>query len=101
VLLASRLVADGIKIRIFDPEIVPRKLIGANKDYLYSVLPTIGELIVENLEGAVEGTDAIIIANSNATFRDASNVAGNIPVIDLVGLLNASDTEPANLIRLV
>jgi GDP-mannose 6-dehydrogenase len=65
VTVIEQLLGKGCSIRIFDKNVELARLLGANKQYLYQVIPHIAELMVENLDDALEDAE-IIVATANA-----------------------------------
>jgi GDP-mannose 6-dehydrogenase len=61
--MAQRLVAAGYKLDIYDPMVVPEKLIGQNLFYAYSMLPGIAGLMVSKDEAEIRDYDRIIATN--------------------------------------
>ena len=65
VTVIEQLIGKGCSIRIFDKNVELARLIGANKQYLYKVIPHIAELMVESLDDVLEGAE-IVVATANA-----------------------------------
>jgi GDP-mannose 6-dehydrogenase len=65
VTVVEQLLGKGCSIRIFDKNVELARLLGANKQYLYQVIPHIAELMVDSLEEVLEGAE-IVVATANA-----------------------------------
>jgi GDP-mannose 6-dehydrogenase len=65
VTVVEQLLGKGCSIRIFDKNVELARLLGANKQYLYQVIPHIAELMVDSLDEALEGAE-IVVATANA-----------------------------------
>lgn len=65
--LARKLLAAGYDVRIFDPAVDARKLVGANLGYAFSQLPQLKRLLVTKAE-AESGSFARVMA-TNATVK--------------------------------
>jgi len=65
--LARKLLAAGVKLRIFDPALVPAKLRGQNLGYTYANLPTIDQLLMSKEEAEAASWDVVVA--SNATIK--------------------------------
>ncbi|MDH3026957.1 nucleotide sugar dehydrogenase [Gordonia alkanivorans] len=48
--LAARLLSSGYQVKVFDPELSPRKLMGQNLAYTYSHLPALDKILVSREE---------------------------------------------------
>jgi GDP-mannose 6-dehydrogenase len=66
----ERLIGKGRKIRIFDKNVDLARLLGANRHYLYGVLPHVAELMVDSLDVALDGAE-VVIATANASEYQA------------------------------
>lgn len=72
--LARKLLAAGVKLRIFDPALVPAKLRGQNLGYTYANLPTIDKLLITKEEAEANTWDVVVA--SNATIEQLTLPAG-------------------------
>jgi GDP-mannose 6-dehydrogenase len=63
--LIEQLIGKGCSIRIFDKNVELARLLGANKQYLYTVIPHIAELMVDSLEEALQGAE-LVVTTANA-----------------------------------
>jgi GDP-mannose 6-dehydrogenase len=65
VTVIERLIGKGCSIRIFDKNVELARLLGANKQYLYQVIPHIAELMVESLDEVLVDAE-LVVATANA-----------------------------------
>lgn len=86
VLVAKRLIGEGIELRIFDPGVDPARLIGGNKTAVQAALRHLEQLLVPSLD-ALDGANLVLI---NHPTVDASRVTrwleNGSHVIDLAGI---------------
>ena len=61
----EQLIGKGCSIHIFDKNVELARLLGANKQYLYKVIPHIAELMVDSLDEALAGAE-IVVTTANA-----------------------------------
>lgn len=61
--LVSRLVRAGYNVSVYDPSIVPERLIGQNLGYAYAHLPSIRELLIDQEQAERESYDLLVDAN--------------------------------------
>ncbi|MEL6985777.1 MAG: UDP binding domain-containing protein, partial [Actinomycetota bacterium] len=93
--VAERLIGKGLKLSIYDHNVSLARLTGANARYIHDHLPHIGELLIDDVDRAIEGAEAVVIGNSNPAFADV--VAGldpEIHVIDLVRVIEDGTDLP-------
>lgn len=79
--LAEQLLGKGYELRIYDPNVMITKLIGANRAYIDSVIPHLSKLLVSSLED-LAGMDALVVGH-HFEGVDAFLSDQNIEVIDL------------------
>lgn len=60
-LLASQLGAQGIALKIYDPDVDVHRLVGASRAYATELLPTLMQLLVKTPEEAFEGAEAVVL----------------------------------------
>lgn len=95
VMLAEQLYGKGYQIEIFDPEVQLSRLLGANRRYIETHLPHLGELLVSDLQKAIEGADALVVGAASAKVIEAINLHAkpHQTLIDLVGLPGSLQTR--------
>ena len=82
--LVKRLLEKNCEIRIFDPNVVLGRLVGANKHYLMSAIPTIAQLIVPDIAMAVEWAETIVLTVDHPAYEAGlTNVRSDQIVLDL------------------
>jgi GDP-mannose 6-dehydrogenase len=85
--LVERLLGKGRTIRIFDHNVHLANLIGANKEYLLSVLPHVADLMVPDISGAVDWAELIVVTTPDPAYKAAlSRARSDQMVLDLAGL---------------
>jgi len=86
VTVAKRLLGEGAAVRIFDPGVLPDRLIGANKSLVQSALGHLERLLVADVQD-LKACDVILV---NHPTVDAATVKGwlhsSIRVLDLAGV---------------
>lgn len=83
--LVARLLDDGYEVLIFDPNIVPDHLLGANRAYAERVLPTLAAQCRESLDEVVHWADLLIITQRNPLFAEVlDRLRSDQNVLDLV-----------------
>ena len=88
VTVAERLIGKGYDLRIYDPEVNLSRLIGANKRYIETSIPHIGNLMSEDCEEVVRHADVLIIGLGGRQLLSvvAANVRAEQTIVDLVGV---------------
>ena len=93
--LAVDLIADGLEVRIFDPLLDPAKMIGASRALVDRVLPSLPDLMVPTLEGALGDGGTVLASNScvpNEELQSALKPAHH--VIDVSGWAGLDTVAP-------
>ena len=88
VAMAETLIGKGMHLRIYDADVHLSKLLGANKRYLETHLPHIGELLEADLDAVIDTSDVLVLGQGGAKVVDAlrrRSRAGQ-QVVDLVNL---------------
>lgn len=60
VTVIEQLIGKGCSIRIFDRNVELARLMGANREYLYHVIPHIADLMVGSLDEVLDGAEVIV-----------------------------------------
>jgi GDP-mannose 6-dehydrogenase len=85
--LAERLLGKGYDVWIYDPIILPERLVGANRQEVMTRLPHVGRLLASSAEEAMKGVD-IAVVSSNEPSVVAALLASPPPhIVDLNGAL--------------
>jgi GDP-mannose 6-dehydrogenase len=59
--LAERLLTQGFSIKIFDPDLNPKQLIGSNQAHALVQLPRLSEMLIGSVPEAFQGSEAAVI----------------------------------------
>jgi GDP-mannose 6-dehydrogenase len=70
VTLAERFIGKGLKLRIFDPEVNLSRLMGANKRYIETSIPHIGELMCPTIEDMMSTSDVVVVGLGARALND-------------------------------
>ena len=85
--LAETLLGKGIRLRIFDPIVNPESLIGANKRYVESRLPHLGEILASTPVEALRASRFAIVGTADPATVEALLKARPEHIFDLHGRL--------------
>jgi GDP-mannose 6-dehydrogenase len=83
--LAETLLGKGIRLRIFDPIVNPERLIGANRRYVESRLPHLGEILASTPAEALRASRFAIVGTADPAAVEAILKARPEHVLDLHG----------------
>ena len=64
--MVKRLLGEGCRIRIWDPQVSSGKLIGANRQFIEETIPHIGDLLSTDLQAVIESAEVVIIGTGAA-----------------------------------
>ncbi|WP_433250294.1 nucleotide sugar dehydrogenase [Streptosporangium sp. CA-135522] len=87
--LAERLLGKGYDLRIYDANVSLSRLMGANRDYIESRLPHLGDLLSNSAEDVLSHADVCVIGCKDPAVLSALDGAGDRTIIDLVRLPDA------------
>lgn len=71
VTLAEQLLGKGLKLRIYDKNVLLARLVGANKEYIEERIPHLSSLLCETIDEVVSNSDVLIVGNKSPEFADA------------------------------
>jgi GDP-mannose 6-dehydrogenase len=87
VTLAEQLLGKGIKLRIYDRNVLLSRLVGANRDYVDQRIPHLASLLSDSIDEVIQHADVLIVGNKTVEFADAlRRTRPEQIVIDLVRL---------------
>ncbi len=90
--LAEGLIGKGVPLRIYDPDVALGDVFGRNKAYVQEHLPHVGQLVANDFNEIVTGSDVIIVGKrlpETSMLRQV--LRGDHTVIDLVGIAELGD----------
>lgn len=81
--LIERLLAQGRRLRVYDPHLDLRKIHGSNQRYLFDVLPHIGQLMTDSVEALLDWSEHIALTQKPPlSVANAINASGK-PILNL------------------
>ncbi|MEE4384477.1 MAG: nucleotide sugar dehydrogenase [Pseudomonadales bacterium] len=88
--LAETLIGKGMDLSIYDPAVNLSLLIGANKRYIERTIPHLGDLLRDDLEELVDGSEVIVVggASTEALGVLEARVRPEQVVVDLMMVHN-------------
>lgn len=96
VTLAEQLIGKGIKLRIYDKNVLLARLVGANKQFIEERIPHLSSLLCESIDDVVSSSDVVVVGNKSPEFVDAlRQTRPEQIVIDLVRVAQ-HETIPAD-----
>jgi GDP-mannose 6-dehydrogenase len=94
--LSEALIGKGIDLRIYDPNLVLRNLVGANKAFIEEQLPHIGRLLCDSVDELISQNEFIILGNRYDGLKEKLVcLNGNVRVLDLAGFFEQGKTPSA------
>jgi GDP-mannose 6-dehydrogenase len=90
--LAERLIGKGYDLRIYDSNVTLSRLIGANREYIASRLPHLGELLSNSVDDVLDHSEVCVIGCADPAVVDAVDALApddDRTVIDLIRLPGA------------
>lgn len=87
--LAERLLGKGYHLSIYDANVSLSRLMGANRQYIESRLPHLGDLLLATPEEVLESCEVCLVGSKDPDVLRVLEGAGDRPIIDLVRLPDA------------
>jgi GDP-mannose 6-dehydrogenase len=84
--VVEALLGKGYEVRIYDDNVNVARVLGTNREYIEAVVPHLADLMVDNPNELLAGSDTIVVGNGNPEFAELVSGAGDRLVVDLVGL---------------
>ncbi|MEV7807015.1 nucleotide sugar dehydrogenase [Microbispora sp. NPDC088329] len=89
--LAERLLGKGYDLRIYDANVSMSRLIGANRDYIASRLPHLGELLSNSVDDVLAHAEVCVVGCDDPAVLDALGDSGDKEIVDLIRLPDAGE----------
>lgn len=88
--IIERLLGKGCQIKIYDRNVELAKLTGANRTYLYGVIPHVADMMVGSVDEAIDGADVVVITANSPEYADVADRLGpDQTVVDFARLAQA------------
>lgn len=95
VALAERLIGRGYRLAIYDPDVNPDVLRGANRAFIEQHLPHLVELLCSSLSDALAGAETVVVTKQWPELEDLGSALGDgQKVIDLLGVAGLEELGP-------
>lgn len=92
--LAERLIGKGFDVKIYDPDLDPKRLVGANMAYVMERLPHLARILVGSPEDAYAGAEAIVICKRFPNLEELRALASEKAVFyDLDRMVRMSSPD--------
>ncbi len=92
--LAQKLIGQGYDLKIYDKNVEYARVNGANKDYINSHIPHVSNLLVADIDEALEHGESIIVSNGSQEFNQLfENLPKGKKLIDLHGFMEDTSDE--------
>jgi GDP-mannose 6-dehydrogenase len=92
VALVEALLGKGYELEIYDRHVSLARLVGANKEYIETVIPHIATLMSDDLEAVLAHAEVVVIGNADPAFGTVPDrIRDDQVLLDLVGV--AVDTD--------
>jgi GDP-mannose 6-dehydrogenase len=96
--VAERLLGKGYDIKIFDPVVLPARLVGANQRYIDAHLPHLSALLAESAEDVITHAEVCVVGAATADAVDALAARSDCIVLDPGRVLDHAQRGPGDLV---
>jgi GDP-mannose 6-dehydrogenase len=95
--LIERLIGKGYDVSVHDENVSLARLQGANRAFIEREIPHIASLMVDTIDGVLQGSEVIVIGNGNPEFADVTaRVRPGQVIIDLVRIADHAVGDPGD-----
>jgi GDP-mannose 6-dehydrogenase len=94
--LAERLLGKGYDLRIYDANVTLSRLMGANRDFIESRLPHLGDLLGNSIADVLDHAEVCVVGCKDPAVLSALADVGDRTVIDLVRLPDAEQRRASD-----
>lgn len=99
--LAERLVAEGHSLKIFDPDVDPKKLVGVNVGFARQYLPSFEDMIVNNPEEFLNDIDGLVLCKPLLNKKLITHLEKTkIPIFDIEYIATQSGLQQLQVVTL-
>jgi GDP-mannose 6-dehydrogenase len=71
VTLAETMLGKGLKLRIYDKNVLLSRLVGANKEYIETRIPHLSSLLCDTIDEVLSHSDVVVVGNKSPEFTEA------------------------------
>ncbi|MFC2061487.1 nucleotide sugar dehydrogenase [Elusimicrobiota bacterium] len=83
-------IGKGYEVNIFDSNVNLSKLVGKNKEYLFTKFPHIAEVLTDSIDELVDKSEVIVVVNRESYFKNylinKKDKLDSRIIIDLIGI---------------
>ncbi|MFF8840182.1 nucleotide sugar dehydrogenase [Streptomyces sp. NPDC015130] len=89
--LAERLFGKGYELRIYDANVHLARLLGANREYIESRLPHLGQLLTDSVDEVLEHAEVCLVGTRDPAVLKALPHGESPVIVDLIHLPDADE----------
>jgi GDP-mannose 6-dehydrogenase len=94
VALAERLLGRGYAVTIYDEDVQPEQIRGANRSFIDEHLPHVGRLLAASVDESMRDADTVVVTKASSAAGVPQLLTDHQTVVDLVGVPWAADLPP-------
>jgi GDP-mannose 6-dehydrogenase len=94
VALAERLLGRGYAVTIYDEDVQPDQIRGANRSFIDEHLPHVGRLLAASVDESMRDADTVVVTKASSAAGVPQLLTDHQTVVDLVGVPWAADLPP-------
>ena len=79
----KRLLGEGCRVEIWDPEVTLGRLIGSNKQFIEEVIPHVGALLCDDMDEVIRNCEVVLIATKSVPVATIESLLSGQTIIDL------------------
>jgi GDP-mannose 6-dehydrogenase len=94
--LCEALIGKGFHVRVYDPNLVIDKLVGANKMYIEEQIPHIARLLCDSFEALIAKNELLILGNRYDGLKgQLMSLDSKVKILDLVRFFDRTGISPS------
>jgi GDP-mannose 6-dehydrogenase len=84
--LVKRLLGEGCRIRIWDPNVALGQLIGSNRQFIQDAIPHIGQLLRDEVADVVDHAEVLIVTTKEIPPEAVTFISQRQMIVNLATL---------------
>ena len=89
--ITESLLGKGFNVKIYDSNVILSRLTGKNKEFLYSKLPHINEILIDDLDLFLQDLEVLVVVNKDIALEKL--LEKNLQKIEIIDFVKSDEIE--------